>query len=278
MSVRPAAVAGLFYPNSPMRLAEQVDTLLAHARDPGAAPKAMIVPHAGYQYSGAIAALGYACLFAAQPPIKQVVLLGPCHRVACPGLGLPGVDALATPLGDVEVWVEGVAAVTGLPLVETLPEVHAQEHSLEVHLPFIQRTLPDAKVLPLAVGSAGPEVVAAVLDEVWGGPETLVVVSSDLSHYHRYERAQRFDQMTIDRILRLDPTLPPELACGARPVNGLLLAAQRHDLQATLVGAANSGDTAGDKRQVVGYACVRFDPLNLELPDFDPLTAGVAHA
>jgi AmmeMemoRadiSam system protein B len=171
---------------------------------------------------------------------------------------LPGADALRTPLGDVAVWADGVAAAEAFPQVATAAEVHAEEHSLEVHLPFLQTVLPGVPVLPLAVGWVTPDQVAEVLDAVWGGPETLILVSSDLSHYHPYDEARARDAATIAQILALDGPLDHDQACGATPVNGLLAAAPRHDFRATLLGACNSGDTAGDTRRVVGYAAIAF--------------------
>ncbi|MDR1798922.1 MAG: AmmeMemoRadiSam system protein B [Bifidobacteriaceae bacterium] len=293
-TVRPPAVAGFFYPGDKADLTAQVDELLAAADggphtasptgqpgtagqpdttgqpaatagppQPGAAPstapKALIVPHAGYVYSGPYAALGYHTLASAAGSIKHVVLLGPTHRVAVRGLALPGADALATPLGEVPVWAAGVAQLAGLPQVVASELAHRDEHSLEVHLPFLQRTLDDFDLLPLAVGWVDQEAVAAVLDAVWGGPDTLVVISSDLSHYLTYTEAKTIDAASITRILGLDPPLDHDQACGATPVNGLLVAAQRHHLTPRLLGAGNSGDTAGDKRRVVGYCAVAFD-------------------
>jgi AmmeMemoRadiSam system protein B len=259
MRVRPPAVAGTFYPDDPDVLRTTVDGLLQGAEGQGLPPKALIAPHAGYAYSGPMAALAYAPLLTRPQHIRHVVLLGPCHRTGLPGLALPGADALATPLGEVSVWAEGVALAGGLSQVVTSAAVHAYEHSLEVHLPFLQRTLRGFDVLPLAVGWAPSEDVAAVIDLVYGGPETLIVVSSDLSHYHSYADARRRDQATLGQILALDGRLDPEQACGAHPVNGLLVAAVHHGLRASLVGSCNSGDASGDRRRVVGYAAVRFD-------------------
>jgi AmmeMemoRadiSam system protein B len=263
--VRKPAVAGLFYPAEPGKLRRTVDGLLraarAEVRPAAAPPKALIVPHAGYRYSGSTAAQGYATLLGATG-IEHVVLLGPCHRVGVPALALPGATAMATPLGLLPVWEQGVQAVAGLEQVVAAPPVHADEHSLEVHFPFIQEVLPQADVLPLAVGWVAPEQVAQVLDAVWGGPETLVVVSSDLSHYQPYAAARQADQTSIEQVLALGPPLTHEQACGATPVNGLLVAAREHRLAPTLLAYRNSGDTAGDKGRVVGYAAIRFDPEN----------------
>ncbi len=258
--VRQPAVAGTFYPGQKSVLSSAVMALLAAAR-PAAdsrVPKAIIVPHAGYIYSGAIAALAYARLAAARKRIRRVVLLGPVHRVPVAGLALPGVDAFATALGEIEVDQGAVAALSGLSQVLRSPSAHALEHSLEVQLPFLQSVLDDFKLLPLAVGDATPAEVAQVLEALWGGEETLIVISSDLSHFLAYRAAQALDQETLQSILTLDARLTPRQACGGTPINGLLLAAARHQLQPQLLGLCNSGDTAGEQGRVVGYAAVAF--------------------
>jgi AmmeMemoRadiSam system protein B len=261
LNTRPAAVAGTFYPADASALRGAVDRLLAEA---GPAPreaaafKALIVPHAGYVYSGPIAAAAYARVAAAAAGIRRVVLLGPAHRVPFRGLALPGVDEFATPLGRVAVDAAGAAAARRLPQVADNVLAHAAEHSLEVQLPFLQRVLGDFGLVPLVVGGATGESVAAVLDLLWGGPETLIVVSSDLSHFHPYREAQALDRSTANTILELAPRLDHEEACGATPVNGLLLAARRRGLVPELLDLRNSGDTAGDRRQVVGYAAFGF--------------------
>ena len=259
MRVRPAAVAGSFYPGNEDVLREMVDAMLRAARRRPPVPKAVIVPHAGYVYSGSTAAEGYACLAPIADSIEHVVLVGPCHYVGVRGVALPDADALATPLGDVPVWREGADVALAQPGVVVSAAVHEREHSLEVQLPFIQRLLPAADVLPLAVGWAAPEQVGAVLDAVWGGAETVVVVSSDLSHYLPYAQAQDVDAQTIADILALVGPIDSDRACGAGGVNGLLVAARGHSLTPRLISACNSGDTAGDKRRVVGYASVAFD-------------------
>lgn len=261
-SVRRPAVAGLFYPGEARVLAEMVDGFLAEGRAALAAaggrfrtPKALVAPHAGYVYSGAMAGRAYATLTDARHTISRVVLLGPVHRVPVRGLALPGADALATPLGEIEV---DAAAAEALDHVVTRPDVHAAEHSLEVQLPFLQRALGEFTVVPLAVGSASAEEVAGVLDALWGGDETLIVVSTDLSHYHTYRAAQRWDAQTVAAVLDGGEELAHDQACGATPLNGLLAAAPRHGLEPVLLGACNSGDTAGDKGRVVGYASFAF--------------------
>jgi AmmeMemoRadiSam system protein B len=259
--VRPPAVAGMFYPGSAGVLQRDVDALLADAvpAPAGRQPKALIVPHAGYIYSGSTAAHAYALLAPWRETITRVVLLGPTHRVPVSGLALTEADGLATPLGTIAVDAAAVAEIADLPQVVASDRVHAQEHSLEVHLPFLQRALSSFRVVPLAVGHASPEAVAEVLDRLWGGPETLIVISSDLSHFLPYAAATAVDADTCDRILQFDTHIRPDEACGAYPVNGLLLAARRRGLAVRLLHRCNSGDTAGDKRRVVGYAAFAFE-------------------
>lgn len=263
-SVRPAAVAGLFYPDDPGELRALVESMVqdaaggarTEARQPA---KAYLLPHAGYVYSGPTAARGYGELARARGAIERVILLGPTHRVPVHGLALPEVDGLATPLGQVRAVRPAPALRNRLPQLVDAAAVHTQEHSLEVHLPFLQVALGDVEVLPLAVGRAAPDVVADVLDAFWGGPETVVVISSDLSHYHPYEQAQEIDGRTVDQLLTLAGPITHDQACGATPANGLLVAAARRRLTPRLLGLCNSGDTAGDKRRVVGYAALGFD-------------------
>lgn len=258
-AIRPPAVAGMFYPAAAATLQADVDRLLAAAPIPAMAqPKALIVPHAGYIYSGPTAARAYAALAPWRATIRRIVLLGPTHRIAVRGLALPASDAFATPLGEVRIDVAARAALADLPQVVVSDPAHAQEHSLEVHLPFLQRALDDFSLLPLAVGQASPEAVAEVLERLWGGPETLLVISSDLSHFLPYAAAQQVDGVTCRHILKLATDIDPHQACGAFPVNGLLLAAQRHGLRPTLLDLCNSGDTAGDRQRVVGYAAFIF--------------------
>lgn len=254
-SPRPPAVAGMFYPGPAKVLAAEVDALLGAECPALPGPiKAIIAPHAGYIYSGPTAGLVYGALRAQGERIRRVVLLGPTHRVAVRGLAVPTVTAFATPLGDIPIDQAALAAVADLPQVVASDLAHAQEHSLEVHLPFLQKVLGDFALAPFAVGQASPDAVAEVLERLWGGPETLIVVSSDLSHFHTYREAQRLDAATCQAILRFSTALDPEQACGAYPINGLLLAAHRHGLAARLIDLCNSGDTAGDKSRVVGYA------------------------
>ncbi|WP_300317960.1 AmmeMemoRadiSam system protein B [Accumulibacter sp.] len=257
--VRPAAVAGSFYPGSPAVLARDLRSLLAEAPPAaGFRAKAIIAPHAGYVYSGPIAASVYAPLHALRESIRRVVLLGPTHRVAVNGLAAPAVSAFATPLGVVAVDRAAIAAIAPLPQVVVSDAAHALEHSLEVQLPFLQAVLEQFALVPLAVGRASAEQVAEVLDRLWGGDETLIVISSDLSHYLPYPVARATDSETARQIVALEPRLDHQQACGATPVNGLLLAARRHGLKAQLIDLRNSGDTAGDRSRVVGYGAFAF--------------------
>jgi len=258
MIARPAAVAGSFYPDDPNVLARNVDAMLFEVADPQTdeSPKALIAPHAGYIYSGPTAACGYALLNAEK--ISRVVLLGPTHRVLLYGLALPEADAFETPLGTIKLDQDCMEKVQHLAQVSVEGSSHAFEHSLEVHLPFLQRKLDQFTLVPFAVGEARPEMVAEVLDLLWGGEETLIVISSDLSHYHPYETAMRIDAETANAIIRMEPTISHEQACGATPINGLLACAEKHPLRPKLIDLRNSGDTAGPRDQVVGYGAFAF--------------------
>jgi MEMO1 family protein len=254
------AVSGLFYPADPTTLARSVKDLLTDARreDAPRLPKAIIAPHAGYIYSGPIAASAYALIEPLRSRIRRVVLLGPTHRVAVRGLALPGCAWFQTPLGRVEIDAEAVALVRAMPQITVSADAHALEHSLEVHLPFLQTVLSEFKLLPLAVGYAEPADVARVLDALWGGDETLIVVSSDLSHYLAYRDAQEIDRATAQSIVDLRSDIDHEQACGATPVAGLAISGRQHGLHARLIDLRNSGDTAGDKDRVVGYGAFAF--------------------
>jgi len=262
LDVRAAAVAGLFYPEAPTALAGEVRAHLAraaaHPAGQGAQPKAIIAPHAGYIYSGSIAGAAYARLAAGRETIRRVVLFGPAHRAYVRGLALPSVDAFATPLGRIGIDHEAAAAALALPQVSLDDAAHAREHALEVQLPFLQTVLAQFRIVPFAVGDATPQEVAEVMELLWGGPETLIVVSSDLSHYQRYAEACAVDRDTAGQVLALSTTLDHDQACGATPINGLASAARRHGLRPELLDLRNSGDTAGDKSRVVGYAAFAF--------------------
>lgn len=224
----------------------------------GLRPKALIAPHAGYMYSGPVAASAYALLAPMAGQVKRVVLLGPAHRVAVRGLALPDAEAFETPLGRVEIDLAAASQIAHLPQVAVSAQAHAQEHSVEVQLPFLQVLLPDFKLLPLVVGDASPADVAEVLECLWGGAETLILVSSDLSHFLPYLTAQKVDGLTAEAILHLQAPVSHEQACGGTPLNGLLLAARHHGLTAHLLDLRNSGDTAGPRDQVVGYGAFAF--------------------
>jgi len=247
----------MFYPGDGRVLAAELDDLLGAVAEPSPRlgyPKALIVPHAGYIYSGAVAARAYDELAPACGRVKRVVLLGPTHRVAVKGLAASSASAFATPLGEVRIDAHALALVRDLPQVEVSDAAHALEHSLEVQLPFLQKVLGDFALVPLAVGMASVREVAEVLERLWGGRETLIVISTDLSHYHSYEEARAIDGATIERIARFATDLDHEEACGATPLNGLLATAKRKRLSAKLVSACNSGDTAGGRDRVVGYS------------------------
>ena len=261
ITVRRAAVAGMFYPNNAAELEQTLTDLLA--RPVGAAlarpPKALIVPHAGYIYSGPIAASAYAQLASLRGRIRRVVLLGPAHYVFVRGLALPDAERFRTPLGDVPLDLKGMRQLDALPQVVRSAEAHHKEHSLEVQLPFLQHVLGDFELLPLAVGEASAEEVAEVLEAVWGGDETLIVISSDLSHFLPDKLARTVDQKTVAEIVALNSHIESEQACGATPINGLLLAAKRHGLRAVTLDVRNSSQTAGDADRVVGYAAFAFE-------------------
>ncbi len=256
-SVRNAAVAGMFYPGDPRALASELDELLGGVEAAGPRlgfPKALIVPHAGYIYSGPVAARAYDELAAARGIVRRVVLLGPVHRVAVRGLAVPTDEAFATPLGRIAVDRAALESVRALPQVVASDRAHLQEHALEVQLPFLQRQLGDFTLAPFAVGMATVDEVAQVIDALWGGPETLIVISTDLSHYHAYGEARQIDGHTLSRIAEFATDLDHEEACGATPLNGFLSVARRRNLGIKLLAACNSGDTAGGKGQVVGYS------------------------
>ncbi len=257
---RPPAVAGQFYPARPDLLRHEVEAFLAAAvPGPGTFPKAVVAPHAGYVFSGAVAGSAFACIQALGGRVRRVVLLGPSHYVAFRGLALPTSVTFETPLGAVPVDAEAAAALADLRQVFVDPRPHAREHSLEVELPFLQVALGEFSLVPLAVGDAEPGEVAEVLERLWDGAETLIVVSTDLSHYLDYETARRHDERTAHAILALDEEAIGEAdACGRDPLRGLLRAARRHGLSARELDRRNSGDTAGPRDRVVGYGAYAF--------------------
>lgn len=256
--IRMPAVAGMFYPDDPRELRAMVEGLLRQA-PAGPAPKAVIAPHAGYIYSGPVAATAYARLSAVRDAIKRVVLLGPSHRIRFRGLAASSATSFRTPLGDIELDAEAIMAIADLPQVITLDAAHANEHSLEVHLPFLQTVLTGFKLVPLVVGDATGADVAQVLERLWDGPETLIVISSDLSHYHSYDTARAMDAATSQAIEALAAEqIGYDDACGRVPITGLLRAAEDQGLHAETVDLRNSGDTAGPRNQVVGYGAYVF--------------------
>ncbi len=258
--MRPAAWAGQFYPDEPQELRALVNKYLA------AAPprthqtvKAIIVPHAGYPYSGPIAGSAFAHFIPEREVVRRIILLGPSHRVAFEGLALSEAQAFTTPLGAVPLDHSQDEPITSLPQVSVFDQAHAYEHSLEVELPFLQVVLREVSVVPLVVGEATDVEIAEVLERLWGGPETRVVVSSDLSHYLPYDAARQMDRATAQAIESLQPEkIKSHQACGCLPVRGLLKAAQHHALRAQTVDLRNSGDTAGSRDRVVGYGAFVF--------------------
>jgi len=259
--IRPPAVAGLFYPADPAQLHADVQAYLraSHAPDTGQIPKAIIAPHAGYVYSGPVAASAYVQLLPARNHIRRVVLLGPSHRVPFRGLATSSADAFHTPLGDIPLDQTAINTLEKLPQVRCFNTAHTEEHSLEVHLPFLQETIDNFQLVPLVVGDARPAEVARVLEHLWGGTETLIVISSDLSHYHDYTTARRLDRDTSVAIEHLQvEAVHSENACGCVPVSGLLYLARERGLHARTVDLRNSGDTAGPRDKVVGYGAYVF--------------------
>lgn len=265
MSTRSAAVAGTFYPADAGELARTVDSELA-AVDivPGeAAPVAIVAPHAGYRYSGPVAASAYRRIRPLCGTVRRVVLLGPAHRAYVRGFAVPSVDRFETPLGPVEIDRDTVGRLAQLPGVVVDDAAHLDEHCLEVHLPFLKRVLGDFDLVPVLVGDAGDADVAAVLEAAWGGPETLVVVSTDLSHYLDYRSASTRDRRTADAVCALEEDLVGDRdACGAHPLRGLLRVARERGLEVTLVDLRNSGDTAGPRDRVVGYGAFVLHPTD----------------
>jgi len=256
-AVRPAAVAGMFYPGDAQSLSADLEDLLGDVPQLAprlGCPKALVVPHAGYVYSGPVAAHAYDELSGARGMVRRVILLGPVHRVPVRGLAAPSADFFATPLGRVRIDREALAAVADLPQVVQSDRAHALEHSLEVQLPFLQKQLGDFALVPFAVGDATVDEVAAVIERLWGGPETLIVISTDLSHYHPYETARAVDAATLARVAAREVDLRHDEACGATPLNGFLAVARRRELPVRMLAACNSGDTAGGKDRVVGYS------------------------
>jgi hypothetical protein len=252
--IRQPAVAGHFYPGDASELSATIRLFFADIQaEPGPAPKALIVPHAGYSYSGPVAAAAYARLRPYREQYTRVILLGPAHRIAITGLALSGADMFRTPLGDVPLD-KGAINALNIAGVRIFDAAHQLEHSLEVHLPFLQTVIKSFSLVPLVVGDAAPEAVAEVIDAMWGGPETLIVVSSDLSHYLSYDEARAADLATCEAIENMrERGIDHDGACGATPIGGLLIATKRRGMQVTTLDLRNSGDTMGDRSRVVGY-------------------------
>ena len=252
--IRMPATAGAFYPSDPTALRREISAYLRGADVTGPYPKALIAPHAGYKYSGPVAASGYSLLQPIRDIVERVVLLGPSHRFPFYGLAASEAEEFETPLGSVPVDMHAVAATLKLPQVHLLDEAHEHEHSLEVHLPFLQIVLREFALVPLSIGDASADEVAGVLELLWNEMETLIVVSSDLSHYYDYATARRIDSETAHLIERCQwQQISSQRACGYAGICGLLKVAQAHNLQVTTVDLRNSGDTAGPKNRVVGY-------------------------
>ncbi len=259
--IRPAAVAGMFYPADPIELKQTVNTLLNKAKSTEVFPKAIIAPHAGYIYSGPVAACAYKQLLSQNCPVKRVVLVGPAHRVPFSGLALPAVDAFASPLGTVPLDKPVIEQLGRLPFVHINDIPHRLEHSLEVHLPFLQEVLGDFTLVPIVVGQASPDMVVTVLEPFLPDDSSLIVISSDLSHYHDYKTASKIDLLTTQAIEERRPdAITHEQACGATGIRAMLKLAQKHRLRPSTIDLKNSGDTTGDKSRVVGYGAYAFYP------------------
>lgn len=264
--VRPPAVAGLFYPADARELADSVDRMLAAAPEPDAYSRVVIAPHAGHMYSGEIAAFAYRQL---DPATSRIAVLGPCHRVGIDAMALTGASAQRTPLGELPTDTELTQRIAAMTDVIEAPVVHAQEHSIEVHLPFIQRRFgTDTRVLPIAVGQTDPTFVADVIEEILAEDDTAIIISTDLSHFLPEADAHQVDAATIGQILEMSGTITGFQACGCFPVNGLLAYGRRVGLRGSVLAAGTSADTSGDSSRVVGYVAMAFSssPADSALP------------
>jgi len=253
MNIRPPAVAGSFYDKSPKYLQSQLDSWLTPVSDEKGMVRALVVPHAGYLYSGKVAAQAYRYLKSQAEAIRRVILIGPSHRYFFQGCAIPSVDYFSSPLGDIPIDKQSVEMLKEIDDIEVSDQIHAFEHCLEVQLPFLQTCLNEFTLLPLLTSNVSPVNVANLLDSLWQDESTLLVISSDLSHFHPYSEAQQIDQNTCSLIEHFEPSLTPEQACGSTGINTLLLLAKQRDYQLTRMELKNSGDTAGDKERVVGY-------------------------
>lgn len=261
LRIRQPAVAGSFYPRDDKELRHMLSRFLATETAAKAEPRAIIAPHAGYVYSGPIAGTAYTALLPLRGRIHRVALFGPSHRVAFDGIAVSSADAFRTPLGEVPLDRTGVDAVLELPFVQLLDEAHEQEHGLEVHLPFLQEVLDDFQIVPMVVGNATAAQVEAAIECVTTVDENpcFIVISSDLSHYYDYAKAQELDAATSRSIEGLRPEeITHEQACGRIPIQGLLGYARKHGLHAETLDLRNSGDTAGSRAEVVGYGAYVF--------------------
>lgn len=260
MNSRPAAVADMFYPGDPAVLRGDIRSYINEVKPGTVTPKAIISPHAGYMYSGPTAAFAYAQLKQAKSTINRVVLLGPCHRVPLEGLAVPSVDFFETPLGNIPLDRASIEQLLKLPQVQEFDLTHREEHSLEVQLPFLQEILDDFSIVPLVVGNTTAQEVSQVLETSWGGDETLIVISSDLSHYHDYDSAIAIDSETCTSIESLNSeAINHNNACGSYSIKGLLECAKTRNMKVTTLDVRNSGDTAGTKDRVVGYGAWMFE-------------------
>lgn len=256
VNTRKTAVAGTFYPAEPEQLKLQLAHYINDAECSKKVPKAIIAPHAGYIYSGEVAGTVYARLHAVKDVVTQVVLMGPSHRVGFQGLAVSSADQFATPLGNISVDAAAIEKISAFPFIQVLDQAHQLEHSLEVHLPFLQSVLSDFSIVPVVAGDASADQVCQLLEQFWGQQNTLIVISSDLSHFHDYETAQKMDEATTAYIERLQyEKLTSEMACGYVPIRGLLALARKNELQIKTIDLRNSADSAGtgDKGRVVGY-------------------------
>lgn len=255
-TVRPTAVAGSFYPGDPNKLELQLEQLLSEAQVKAVWSdrrlRGLILPHAGYMFSGPVAAIGYKLLAQQAKNFKCILLLGPSHRVPLRGIALPNHSHFRTPLGDIPLDTDALKFLQRFDTVHVLPAAHALEHSLEVHLPFLQQVMGEFLLIPIVVGEMPAATLAAVIDKLWD-EDTLLLISSDLSHYLPYKEATTQDQQTSELIEQCETNLNGEQACGCNPINGTLKLVSKRKLKVEILDYRNSGDTAGSKDQVVGY-------------------------
>ncbi|HEY8079483.1 MAG TPA: AmmeMemoRadiSam system protein B [Labilithrix sp.] len=249
-------MAASFYPASAVELSCTVELLLAEASAADCPrPKALIAPHAGYAYSGAVAAAAYASLRGERGTIERVVVLGPAHYVDVKGIATSNASAFTTPMGELLLDRDAIDAIARLPGVAALDNAHAPEHSVEVQIPFVQAALGQVRLVPLLCGSGTCEKqLDRVLDVLWGGEETLFVVSSDLSHYLDYDSARARDAATTRSIESLDAdAIGSDDACGPSCLRAILRAASKRRMHAKVLDVKSSGDTVGGRDEVVGY-------------------------